>query len=540
MPSNDMDLTGGNSEGSKEIRGAIVTECSLTEIGSADALAGKNVEPSTDPQLTVAASSSGLVKSESESFNSNEKAVNHSRKGETVRSAKSLRKRRIIDDEDDESDDHQNDASILVKSESSSCTVEIVDLHDDANNQSSFDTASLTSRPSRSRTTALKGRPSIHDDDEDTMPVRSSRRPPPSSGQSRLKVQDPARPKIEPVLPSEPRRDAIPKKIPKIESAKAETNTKKSSLLDQLAQPPSTTSAPVRSPRRDHVAGGPTARDTGSKPDVKPSIKIEPNMLHAGKAHVKTESNVSYKGETTPVAEMSAPEVIMVVTKEQKLQNFLATQRAKLARGKSGTESTVVADLVDLCNRCSQSPDFRLNRPIYSSQKIDLSGSFLKAEDRYDFFDTNERGEITLTPPIPMFPEDFPAGTKEHGLSWWGIVDPEKGARKFAPLAGRQGDGNIHQAAAQQPSHAQSSMGRRESEDRRARNGSAQQYHGRPSGGHPSHGPSGVSRSPAPIRRDDRSWGGGRGGDVRSNHPSENNRGPSFTRDASSRSNSRR
>jgi hypothetical protein len=67
---------------------------------------------------------------------------------------------------------------------------------------------------------------------------------------------------------------------------------------------------------------------------------------------------------------------------------------------------------------------------------IDVGGSCLPPTDALDFFDTNEQGEIVLpAQDIPIFPEDFPAGQREHPLSWWGIVDPEHGRGKYGPMS---------------------------------------------------------------------------------------------------------
>jgi hypothetical protein len=67
---------------------------------------------------------------------------------------------------------------------------------------------------------------------------------------------------------------------------------------------------------------------------------------------------------------------------------------------------------------------------------IDVGGSNLPQADELDFFDTNEKGEIVLpAQAIPIFPEDFPPGQREHPLSWWGIVDPEHGRGKYEPMS---------------------------------------------------------------------------------------------------------
>jgi hypothetical protein len=66
--------------------------------------------------------------------------------------------------------------------------------------------------------------------------------------------------------------------------------------------------------------------------------------------------------------------------------------------------------------------------------------------ERYDFFDSSEKeeffrkltrsGSITSSlvwaRRVPIFPEDFSPGAKQHPLSWWGIEDIPRGERKFA------------------------------------------------------------------------------------------------------------
>ena len=57
------------------------------------------------------------------------------------------------------------------------------------------------------------------------------------------------------------------------------------------------------------------------------------------------------------------------------------------------------------------------------------AGTFLPETDheKYDFFDIDHYGEISLQPKVPMFPEDFSNqinGRQEWPLSWWGVESP--------------------------------------------------------------------------------------------------------------------
>mmetsp|Transcript_26437 Transcript_26437/g.72992 ORF Transcript_26437/g.72992 Transcript_26437/m.72992 type:complete len:456 (-) Transcript_26437:571-1938(-) len=80
-------------------------------------------------------------------------------------------------------------------------------------------------------------------------------------------------------------------------------------------------------------------------------------------------------------------------------------------------------------------------------QAVDLMGSFLKltgvstqitmpgsmVDDEYDFFDTNEAGEIIVNQSRkPVFPEEFSPGMKDHPLSWWGVLDFRAGQGRFS------------------------------------------------------------------------------------------------------------
>ncbi|CAJ1950566.1 unnamed protein product [Cylindrotheca closterium] len=73
---------------------------------------------------------------------------------------------------------------------------------------------------------------------------------------------------------------------------------------------------------------------------------------------------------------------------------------------------------------------------------IDLSGSMLERSE-FDWYDTDQNGNIVVQPKIPIFPEDFPPGKPEWPLSWWGIVDPsvEENGKGASPPSTKGRDG---------------------------------------------------------------------------------------------------
>jgi hypothetical protein len=347
-------------------------------------------EPSTSPRISA-------VKAESESsiLNSNDEKIDLTRKGEAPQPSKSQKKRRIIDDED-ESDDQS--ASSLGKSKTSSVLDNLDSGNkDDASDDGKDNAPSVrTTRSSRIRSVSAKSRPSIRDDDDnDTEAPRPTKRPEAPSSWA-AKGESPKH------------GESIPKKkVPRKAAADASTEApSKSSLLGKIEQPPAA-SPSIAATRR--VTTGSTIILT------KYLVKTEP------------------KGQARPQAAASTPDA----AKERKLQNFIAAQANKPSSlvsspaggGVSWSEGLVMQDLQDICNRCSEDVNFEL-RPTSPSTKVDLSGSFLD-EDPYDFFDTNERGEIVIAPRPPIFPEEFPKGMKEHSLSWWGILDPALGDGKY-------------------------------------------------------------------------------------------------------------
>jgi hypothetical protein len=115
---------------------------------------------------------------------------------------------------------------------------------------------------------------------------------------------------------------------------------------------------------------------------------------------------------------------------QQPPQARFSASTAGFAKVPSVKEKRAVESLREVCDKCRRDDErFQLQEG-----PIDLSGSFLaKKEEQYDFFDKNERGEIVLQPTVPIFPEEFPVGMREHPLSWWGVLDPAIGIGKFQP-----------------------------------------------------------------------------------------------------------
>ena len=111
------------------------------------------------------------------------------------------------------------------------------------------------------------------------------------------------------------------------------------------------------------------------------------------------------------------------------LQNTAAEEPPK--NGRRVLQDRVWESLSELCSKMDnlENKPFRLASAVPGST-LDVSTSFLRTEQDYDWFDLDKDGGIILQPKIPMFPEDFPPGQPLHSLAWWGIVDPAVGERK--------------------------------------------------------------------------------------------------------------
>lgn len=123
-------------------------------------------------------------------------------------------------------------------------------------------------------------------------------------------------------------------------------------------------------------------------------------------------------------------------TKQQILQ-----QQEK--RKTKAANLSLIHKLEGLCSSLLENTHFQLVLSTGTStggSNIDLAGSFSRDEEQmYDFFDVNQNGEIEIPPKIPIFPEEFPPGMKEHSLHWWGIVDPAVGARGSSSGSSKRG-----------------------------------------------------------------------------------------------------
>jgi hypothetical protein len=186
-------------------------------------------------------------------------------------------------------------------------------------------------------------------------------------------------------------------------------------------------------------------------------IKHPPNETQPPKPGTPPRNNA---GTTfnTGIATTTSTEL----SKEEKLRKFIATQQhqKQLQQQASPTGKTdpnksssgklipivVLNDLRQICCQfTSQSQNKKLRLEIHPSRKgrVDLFGSFIYSDDvptsqqyddRYDFFDTNDKGEIIVTEPPPIFPDEFPNRIPTHTAAWWGIVEPSLGIGKYKNL----------------------------------------------------------------------------------------------------------
>jgi hypothetical protein len=163
------------------------------------------------------------------------------------------------------------------------------------------------------------------------------------------------------------------------------------------------------------------------------------------------------------------------LSKEEKLRKFLESQHHQKQGNAAANEvqnfvtngtstqsknrqfvSGAMDDLREICDyfkkhTSNENTDktVRLHIQLSSKGRVDLFGSFIctdddtrQLNDRYDFFDTNSQGEIVLSSPPPIFPDEFPDNTPTHSASWWGIVEPTLGIGKYR---------SHHQAPVQAP-----------------------------------------------------------------------------------------
>ena len=327
-----------------------------------------------------------------------------------------------------------------------------------------------------------------------------------------------------------------------------------SSLLGNMAQPlPEETTEPQARTNRNHPGG--RSRWTGG--DRNPANNTNnPNNNKMNPPHPNnTHANKSSSGKQLGSVELlNLPHDIPRTGGPAPTTALSPQAQQRLQRGVNAIEKRILSHVTRLCQSYQSIivlPDHsdlggRYKRSNHSSASsfaatIDLTGSFLVGSssysssnsstmlesknqvpppglDQYDFFDTNEQGDIVLMPRPPMFPEDFRPDQKPHALSWWGVVEPSMGAGKYAPSPqdreSRTTRSTTRPAAAVEPSHpsrshhalAQRGTGGRSSGDRYAHDTSTtRQRSFHPSSG-PARGGGGSSSRPEHAR------GGGGGG----------------------------
>lgn len=173
---------------------------------------------------------------------------------------------------------------------------------------------------------------------------------------------------------------------------------------------------------------------------------------------------------------------------------------------KEDAQRQIMKNLESLCDHYSQDIRFAFipSSSTTNKSRIDLSGSFLRSEDEsLDFFDLNEKGEITLQPRPPIFPEELSSsGMKEHSLRWWGVEDPAVADGRFKAAVPQQAAPVMGEDRSRQTMNDNNNYHRGEEYG----NGHDRKYNARdPYGGPPPPGgPPYSDRSRGPDRRRDR------------------------------------
>lgn len=268
------------------------------------------------------------------------------------------------------------------------------------------------------------------DSDSDDSPIQQSQKsrdhrnassssltPPPAETQSSVK------------------KDAIPKKkqdanaIPRASKAAPPT----SSLLAHLEKPPPGAIPPSTTTSNQQLSKNATTQQSRKPPHSQQGRKRFQNR------DGPPQMTFTLDGAEQPDPFKSQPVRYPPDAAQRQPQKAPATTTNN---SNDGRPNLLFKALDRMCEAVSTAKPFanlRVQPPIAS---VDLSGSFVNEfsnssnnteldHKRYDFFDTNQRGEIVLQPKIPIFPEEFPPGMKEHSLSWWGILDPALGDGKF-------------------------------------------------------------------------------------------------------------
>lgn len=209
---------------------------------------------------------------------------------------------------------------------------------------------------------------------------------------------------------------AIPKK-----RALESTTPSTSSLLANLKPAP-----PPVDPQQPPSKRPPTSNK------AKISTSFERSTKTTTPSHSPARGNSPKRDQQAMIIEAFSSSAPTGSTTTAPLRGAPSKSQTHHSKGLSVGQQRVMSDLEQVCNVVGQ--DLRFSLP--PSTSIDLSGSFLTDhDDKDDFFDLNDAGEIVLQPRVPIFPEEFPPGVAQHSLAWWGVLDPDLGDGKYKPEA---------------------------------------------------------------------------------------------------------
>lgn len=317
--------------------------------------------------------------------------------------AKRKKRKRIIEDDDDESEKAEfelDDHDVKSKSTKSTKTSARLGKSKPVNSFDSGDddvSTTKTERASRSTKTSPK--------------QHSSQSSPATSAPSRW-LQPPSRPSSR---PSKTNQDPkLSKKNNDNEGTikrKSKPTKETSSLIDNLTAPPPPATPPKPQPAPPKAAPSKTRAplpNHGSYPAKSPPQVVAPKQREQAKHPIDVERE----------------------RLERERQQHQLRQQQRRQRHIKG-----MAAMHALNNVCTK---FDISVPPKSmKERIDLFGTFLSTEDESDFFDRNKDGHIVIPAQVPVFPEDFRGGQKEHKLAWWGITDDE--VRRLPPARSNNG-----------------------------------------------------------------------------------------------------
>ena len=310
-------------------------------------------------------------------------------------------KRLVVEDDEDIQD---NDVPMNTKAERTS-TISIVDR--------------LKRRAAKSVENAQIKRKKLHAEENDND--QSSEKPPNANDTVKKEQSIPKKTKKTQMIPKKSNDDKNG-----IENEKDEVKKDTPSLLSGMKKPP----VPKVTVSKSSSAGEKgiysnakiNTRPLNSSRGTTRSSNITPTQTHESPLRLSSVNLVSTPPPATsnltdiqgPQADAAAP-----ATKEKEgLNDQFGSKMRRL----------VFDGLKDLCKDAFEKPPER--------HGVDLFASFLRHKDlnpitqtssintdnnsnqQYDFFDIDKNtGTIVLQPKIPIFPEDFPAGSKEWHLS---------------------------------------------------------------------------------------------------------------------------